>query len=63
MNLKKLIGGIAKDKLAEQAARRILPLEETAPAKGWKLKVAGALTAIAAIAAIAGTLSQFLGGQ
>lgn len=59
MNLKKLIGDIAKDKLAEQAARKILPLEEAAPAKGWKLKVAAAL---AAIAAIAGTLSQFLSG-
>ena len=59
MNLKKIIGGIAKDKLAEQAARKILPLEETAPPKGRKAQIA---VVLAAIAAIAGTLSQFLGG-
>lgn len=59
MNLKKIIGGIAKDKLAEQAARKILPLEEAAPKTGWKVKAAAIL---AAIATIAGTLSQFLGG-
>jgi hypothetical protein len=59
MNLKKIIGGIAKDKLAEQAARKILPLDEAAPKAGWKVKAAAIL---AGIAAIAGTLSQFLGG-
>ena len=59
MNLKKIISGIAKDKLAEQAARKIVPLEEAAPAKGRKAQIAAVL---AVIAAIAGTLSQFLGG-
>ena len=59
MNLKKIIGGIAKDKLAEHAARKIIPLEEAAPAKGRKAQIAAVL---AVIAAIAGTLSQFLGG-
>ena len=59
MNLKKIIGGIAKDKLAEHTARKIVPLEETAPAKGWKAKAAGVL---AIIATIAGALSQYLGG-
>jgi hypothetical protein len=59
MNLKNIISGIAKDKLAEHAARKIIPLEETAPAKGRKAQIAAAL---AVIAAIAGTLSQFLGG-
>ena len=59
MNLKKIIGGIAKDKLAEQAARKIIPLEEAAPTKGRKAQIA---VVLAAIAAIAGTLSQFLGG-
>lgn len=59
MNLKKIIGGIAKDKLAEHAASKILPLEDAAPPKGRKAKIAGIL---AVIAAIAGTLSQFLGG-
>jgi hypothetical protein len=60
MNLKNIISGIAKDKLAEQAARKIVPLEEAAPAKGWKAKAAAIL---AGIAVIAGTLSQFLGGS
>jgi hypothetical protein len=59
MNLKKIIGGIAKDKLAEQAARNIVPLDEGAPKKGWKVKAAGIL---AVIATLAGALSQFLGG-
>ena len=60
MNLKKIISGIAKDKLAEQVTRKIVPLEEAAPTKGWKVKAAAIL---AGIAAIAGTLSQFLGGS
>jgi hypothetical protein len=60
MNLKNIISGIAKDKLAEQVTRKIIPLEETAPKKGWKVKAAAIL---AGIAAIAGTLSQFLGGS
>jgi hypothetical protein len=59
MNLKNIVSGIAKDKLAEQAARKIVPLDEGAPKKGWKVKAAAIL---AGIAAIAGTLSQFLGG-
>ena len=60
MNLKNIISGIAKDKLAEQAARKIIPLDGAAPAKGWKAKAAAIL---AGIAVIAGTLSQFLGGS
>ena len=60
MNLKNIISGIAKDKLAEQVTRKIVPLEEAAPAKGWKAKAAAIL---AGIAVIAGTLSQFLGGS
>lgn len=59
MNLKNIISGIAKDKLAEQAARKIVPLDETAPTKGRKAQIAAVL---AVIAVIAGTLSQFLGG-
>jgi hypothetical protein len=59
MNLKNIISGIAKDKLAERASREILPLDDAAPKKGWKVKAAGIL---AVIATIAGTLSQFLGG-
>jgi hypothetical protein len=60
MNLKKIISGVAKDKLAEQVTRKIVPLEEAAPTKGWKAKAAAIL---AGIAVIAGTLSQFLGGS
>jgi hypothetical protein len=59
MNLKNIISGIAKDKLAERAAREIAPMGEEAPPKGWKVKAAGIL---AVIATIAGALSQFLGG-
>jgi hypothetical protein len=58
MNLKKIIGGIAKDKLAG-AASKIVPMDDAAPKKGWKVKAAGIL---AVIATIAGTLSQYLGG-
>ena len=46
MNLKNIISGIAKDKLAEHAARKIVPLEEAAPAKGWKAKAAAILSLI-----------------
>ncbi len=59
MNLKNIISGIAKGKLTEHAAGKILPMEDDAPKKGWKVKAAGIL---AVIAAIAGTLSQYLGG-
>jgi hypothetical protein len=59
MNLKKIISGIAQDKLAERAAREIVPMDEAAAPKGWKVKAAGVL---AVIATIAGALSQFLGG-
>jgi hypothetical protein len=59
MNLKKIIGGIAKDKLAERAIREIAPMDEAAPRNGWKVKAAGIL---AAIATVAGMLSQYLGG-
>jgi hypothetical protein len=59
MNLKKIISGIAQEKLAERAAREIAPMDQAAPPKGWKVKAAGIL---AVIATIAGTLSQFLGG-
>jgi hypothetical protein len=59
MNLKKIISGIAKDKLAERAISEIAPMDEAPASKGWKVKAAGIL---AVIATIAGTLSQFLGG-
>jgi hypothetical protein len=59
MNLKKIISGIAKDKLEERAIREIAPMDEAAPRNGWKVKAAAIL---AGIATIAGALSQFLGG-
>jgi hypothetical protein len=59
MNLKKIISGIAKDKMAERAIREIAPMDEAPAPKGWKVKAAGVL---AVIATIAGALSQFLGG-
>jgi hypothetical protein len=58
MNLKKIIGGIAKDKLAGAAASKIAPMADAAPKKGWKAKAAGVL-AIIGVAATA--LSQYLG--
>jgi hypothetical protein len=58
MNLKKIIGGIAKDKLAG-AASKIVPMADAAPKKGWKAKAAGIL---AIIGAAATALSQYLGG-
>ena len=59
MNLKKIIGGIAKDKLAAAAAGKIAPMADAAPKKGWKAKAAGIL---AIIGAAATALSQYLGG-
>lgn len=59
MDLKKIIGGINKDILLKEATSKILPMEEDTPKKGWKVKAAGIL---AVIAAVAGSLSQFLGG-
>lgn len=58
MNLKKLLGNVAKDKILGGNANKILPMEE--PSKlGPKAKLAGILATIAAIAAAG---SQLLGG-
>lgn len=59
MDLKKLIGKVAKDKVLGGAANKILPMEGDKPKIGWKAKAAGIL---ATIAAVAGMLSQYLGG-
>lgn len=59
MDLKKLIGNAAKDKLLGEASKKILPMESDAPKVGWKAKLAGVLATIAAIAAAG---SQLLGG-
>jgi len=60
MDPKKMIGRLGKYVLHKEAAAKILPMEGAKPVLGWKAKVAGAL---AVVAAIAGTLSQFIGGQ
>jgi hypothetical protein len=57
MNLKNIISGIAKDKLAG-AASKIVPMDDAAPKKGWKVKAAGIL---AILGAAATALSQYLG--
>ena len=59
MNLKKTIGRIAKDKLIGEATSKIIPMDGDKPKLSGKAKLAGVL---AAIAAIAGALSQYLGG-
>ena len=59
MDLKNTIGRIAKDKLVGAAANKILPMEGDKPKLGWKAKAAGILAAIAAGATM---LSQYLGG-
>jgi len=59
MNLKKIIGGVAKDKLLGGAANKILPMESVGPKLGKKTKAVAALGAIAAVATAA---AQFLGG-
>lgn len=55
MDLKKIIIGAAR----KEAVNKILPMESDAPKLGWKTKLAGILTTIAAVAAAA---AQFLGG-
>ena len=59
MNLKKLLGDVAKDQLLGGAANKILPMEGTEPKLGKKTKAVAALGAIAAVATAA---AQFLGG-
>lgn len=59
MDLKKTIGRIGKNVLLQQATSKILPMESDTPKLGRKTKIGGIL---AVIAAIAGALSQYLGG-
>jgi hypothetical protein len=55
MNLKKLIKKVA----VQEAAKQILPMDETPKKLGTKTKVAAGL---AVVATVAGALSQYLGG-
>ncbi len=59
MDLKKTIGRIAKEKLVGEVANKILPMDGDKPKLSGKAKIAGVL---ATVAAIAGALSQYLGG-
>lgn len=59
MDPKKIIGRVGKYVLLKQAADKIAPMVGDKPKLGWKATVAGILAAIAAAAA---AMSQFLGG-
>jgi hypothetical protein len=60
VNLKKLIQKEAEKAILKKAVDKIIPMEgEAKPALGWKAKLAGGL---AALATIAGLLSQYLAG-
>jgi hypothetical protein len=59
MDLKKTVGRIVKNELIGGATNKILPMEGDKPKLSGKAKLAGIL---AAIAAIAGALSQYLSG-
>ena len=59
MDLKKVLGNVAKDKLLGGAANKILPMDDEPKKMGWKAKLAGVLATVAAIAAAG---SQLLGG-
>lgn len=59
MDLKKVIGKVAKDKLLGEATNKILPMDDEPKKLGWKAKLAGVLATVAAIAAAG---SQLLGG-
>lgn len=59
MDLKKVIGKVAKDQILGGNANKILPMEGEPKQLGWKAKLAGILATVAAIAAAG---SQLLGG-
>ena len=60
MDWKSTLKKEAEKALLKKAAGKILPMDgEAKPALGWKVKLAGIL---ATIAAVAGAASQYLGG-
>ena len=59
MDLKKLLGKVAKDQILGGNANKILPMEADTPKLGWKAKLAGVLATVAAVAAAG---SHLLGG-
>lgn len=59
MNLKKLAADQLKKAVVKKAANQILPMDSVKPKAGWKVKLAGILATIAAVATAA---SQYLGG-
>jgi hypothetical protein len=60
MDWKSTLKKEAEKALLKKAAGKILPMDgEAKPALGWKVKLAGIL---ATIAAVAGAAAQYLGG-
>jgi hypothetical protein len=59
MNLKKLATDQLKKAVVKKAAGQILPMDSAKPKAGWKVKLAGIL---ATIAAVAGFAAEYLGG-
>lgn len=59
MNLKKLAMDQLKKAAVKEATNKILPMDGEKPKMGWKVKLAGIL---ATVAAVAGAAAQYLGG-
>ena len=60
VDFKSILKKEAEKAILKKAAGKILPMDgEAKPALGWKVKLAGIL---ATIAAVAGAASQYLGG-
>ena len=58
MNLKKLATDQLKKAVVKKATNQILPMDSAKPKAGWKVKLAGILATIAAVATAG---AQFLG--
>ena len=59
MDWKSTLKGEAEKALLKKAAGKILPMEDTKPALGWKARLAAALAIIGTLATV---LSQYLSG-
>jgi hypothetical protein len=59
MDFKSTLKKEAEKALLKKAAGKILPMDGEKPKMGWKVKLAGILTTIAAVA---GAAAQYLGG-
>jgi hypothetical protein len=59
VDLKSILKKEAEKAILKRAAGKILPMDGEKPKMGWKVKLAGIL---ATIAAVAGAASQYLAG-